>query len=50
LVRAECLPDLSSDHSPVLIHLSRYAENVKTPYRLTSHKTNWLGYKKYILS
>ena len=50
LVKAECLPDLSSDHSPVLIHLRRYAENVKPPTRLTSSKTNWLRYKKYISS
>jgi len=50
LVRAECLQDLSSDHSPVLTFLSRYEENVKLPYRPTSHRTNWPSYKLYISS
>lgn len=50
LISAECLPDLSSDHSPLLINLLRHPEPANHSYKLTSDKTNWLIYKKYISS
>lgn len=50
LLSADCLPELSSDHSPVFIHVFRLAETVEKTDRLTSHKTNWLKYRKYISS
>jgi len=50
VINAECLSNLSSDHSPVIIKLLRQTESVDQPIRLASHKTNWLRYKKYISS
>jgi len=48
LVRAKSLLHLSSDHSPVLIILLQSPKIIRHPYRLTSHRTNWLKYKKYV--
>lgn len=50
LISAECLSELSSDHSPVLIQLQRHPEFANRPGKLTSQKTNWLRYKKYVSS
>ncbi|KAH8299263.1 hypothetical protein KR059_004841, partial [Drosophila kikkawai] len=41
LINAKALPDLSSDHSPLLITLLQSPETTDRPYRLTSHRTNW---------
>ena len=50
LINAEVLSDLSSDHSPVLINFLQCPELEVYPNRLTTHRTNWLKYKKYVSS
>ncbi|KAH8355513.1 hypothetical protein KR093_010011, partial [Drosophila rubida] len=50
LISANSLPDLSSDHSPVLFQLNLHPVAVDKPFRLTTNKTNWLKYKKYVSS
>lgn len=50
IIRAEPLDDLSSDHSVVLLHLFQHAELQNNQIYLTSKRTNWLRYKKYISS
>jgi len=47
---AECLSDLSSDHSPVLFVLLRHPGTFKQSLKMTSQKTNWAKYRKYISS
>lgn len=48
LISAVSLPDLSSDHSPVLLNLLQQPQVNEKPYRLTSNKTNWATFKKYV--
>jgi len=50
LISAKCLPDLSSDHSPVLFILLRHPRTVEQSLKITSQKTNWAKYRKYISS
>lgn len=50
LISAMALPDLSSDHSPLLITLHQRPEITDHPNRLTSHNTNWMKYRKYVSS
>lgn len=50
LIRAESLSDLSSDHSPVLFNILQRPETVEQTLRLTSKRTNWLKYRKYVSS
>jgi len=50
IINAKALLDLSSDHSPVLITLLQSTKTTDHPLRLTSHRTNWLKYKKYVSS
>jgi len=50
IISAKALSDLSSDHSPVLITLLQSTKTTDHPLRLTSHRTNWLKYKKYVSS
>ncbi|XP_050338511.1 RNA-directed DNA polymerase from mobile element jockey isoform X3 [Bactrocera neohumeralis] len=50
LITADTSTDLSSDHSPVLIKLCEQPIFVNPKVGLTSYKTNWLKYKKYVSS
>jgi len=48
IISAKALSDLSSDHS--LLTLLQSTKTTDHPLRLTSHRTNWLKYKKYVSS
>ena len=48
LITAENKLDLSSDHSPILFCILEKPLSTESPLHLTTHKTNWLKYKKYI--
>lgn len=50
LITAESSPDLSSDHSPVIFNLTENPVYNHQDYKLTSPRTNWLKYRKYISS
>jgi len=50
MITAEALPELSSDHCPVLFHLLYELQHIERPCRLTSNRTNWARYKKYVCS
>lgn len=49
-ITAVSLSDLSSDHSPVLLKYLQSPDIEVRPCRLTSNRTNWLKYKKYVSS
>jgi len=46
--RHKALPELSSDHCPVIFHLLHQLQHIERPCRLTSNRTNWARYKKYV--
>lgn len=50
MVSSEALFDLSSDHSPVLFTLFENPKNDECESHLTSSKTDWLKYTKFISS
>jgi len=41
MITAEALPELSSDHCPVIFHLFHRLQHIERPCRLTSNRTNW---------
>ena len=47
-ISASAIPDLSSDHSPVIFEIYAEPQQVTSTQKLTSHKTNWLQFKKYV--
>lgn len=49
-INAESLPDLSSDRSPVLLNYLQCPDLKNSTCRLTSNRTNWLKYKKFVSS
>jgi len=50
MITAEALPELSSDHCPVIFHLLHQLQHIERPCRLTSNRTNWARHKKYVCS
>ena len=50
LISVSTSNELSSDHSPVFFEIYNEPKFVEKSHSLTSKKTNWLKYKKYISS
>jgi len=50
ILSAKAFSGLSSDHPPMLITLLQSTKTTDHPLRLTTHRTNWLKYKKYVSS